>query len=267
MADTSAPRTGGTPADRGDDTRPPRTGGILAPLTGGTPLVRQDRASTTRPERVTSALVLGLGRYGEALSRELRTLGIDVFAVDMDDARVNALADVLSRVVRADFTRVELLDQIGLEDFDRVIVATSTPIETNILAVSQLLHRGVENLWVKAANDQHELILQQLGVHHIVHPSRDMGYRSAHRLISYADDWMSLGAGAAAITMELPELLIERSTADERIEKRFHVTVVARLRHGAHAWQDVDHTTIFTAKDRILVVGEEKTVQHFAQLD
>ncbi|CAM4030085.1 TrkA family potassium uptake protein [Helcobacillus massiliensis] len=224
------------------------------------------KAPRTDSIRISTALVLGLGRYGEAVCRELKALGVSVLAVDQAPARVDALSDTLSRVIVGDFTNPELLEQVGADDFDLVVVATSGDLGANILVTSHLLQMATGQLWVKAATDQHEVILQQLGVEHIVHPARDMGRRSAHRMVSLARDWMSLGAGAAAVTMAAPDMLLERSAPEARLEKTYGVTVVARLPLNSDRWENVTHTSTFAARDTILVMGSERDLERFATL-
>ena len=56
-----------------------------------------------------SVAVIGLGRFGTSLALELMDSGTDVLGVDADEAVVQALNGALTQVVRADSTRMDVL--------------------------------------------------------------------------------------------------------------------------------------------------------------
>ena len=58
-------------------------------------------------------LVLGMGRFGIALARELARSGVEVLAVDDSEERVQRYAGMLSNIVRADATDLKALEEIG----------------------------------------------------------------------------------------------------------------------------------------------------------
>ena len=78
--------------------------------------------------------VLGLGRFGQAVARELTRIGHDVLAVDADAAIVQGIADDVTHAVRADITDRDALEQLGLAQFDAAIIAASSKLEVSILA-------------------------------------------------------------------------------------------------------------------------------------
>ncbi|MFX7824998.1 NAD-binding protein, partial [Acinetobacter baumannii] len=63
---------------------------------------------------------------------------------------------------------------------DRVVVGIGTDIQASILTTSLLKRMGVRSIWAKAISEQHGLILEQLGIEHVVYPEADMGRRVAH---------------------------------------------------------------------------------------
>src|SRR5688572_14438306 len=124
--------------------------------------------------------VLGLGRFGSALARELARLGHDVLAVDSDERRVEELAAEVTHAAQADITDQEALQDLGLADFDTVIVAVSGQLEVSVLTTALLKRLGVRRIVSKAATDLHGSILQEVGAHRVVFPERDTGVRLAH---------------------------------------------------------------------------------------
>jgi trk system potassium uptake protein TrkA len=128
--------------------------------------------------------VIGLGRFGGSICRALSQQGMEVLAVDINEDRVNEFTSIATHAVIADSTDESVLKNLGLRNFDHVIVAIGDNQQASILTTLMLKELGVPNITVKAQNDYHEKVLSKIGADRIVHPERDMGERIAHNIIS-----------------------------------------------------------------------------------
>jgi trk system potassium uptake protein TrkA len=221
-----------------------------------------------RPRRLAEAdsvAVIGLGRFGSSLALELMSEGTEVLGVDISEELVQEHNGLLTQVVRADATRKEVMQQLAIEDFDRVVVAIGSDIKASILTASLLLQMDSPQIWAKAVDDQHGLILQQLGVPHVVHPEKDMGRRVAHLVRSAAADYLEIDNGYAMIKRLAPTILHEVPLGQSDVRSTHHVTICA-YRSGEDEWRNVEALTQLRAGDTILVVGPTRRVEAFAQL-
>ncbi|MDE3077566.1 MAG: TrkA family potassium uptake protein [Chloroflexota bacterium] len=125
-------------------------------------------------------LVIGLGRFGAALARELERLGHEVLAVDKDAARVEELGPQVTHAVCADATQLPVLEQLGAKDFDAAIVAMGTDERSSILITVLLKKCGVKSVIARAFDDLHAEILEKVGATRVVDPDRETGARVAH---------------------------------------------------------------------------------------
>ena len=88
-------------------------------------------ASTAR-----RVIVVGLGIFGSNIVRELYENGFDVIAVDKDKEAVHRLKDFAAKAIVADGTDNDVMDHIGVQEDDVVIIsfgedlAASTLIDT-----------------------------------------------------------------------------------------------------------------------------------------
>ena len=128
----------------------------------------------------TRVVVIGLGRFGASLGRELCGHGSEVLGLDTDAHRVQRYADELTHTAIVDSTDVDALAQLGVPDFGHAVVAIGSDLESSILTTSLLSDFGIENIWAKATSRQHGKILERVGAHHVVLPEHDMGERVAH---------------------------------------------------------------------------------------
>ncbi|HWI32220.1 MAG TPA: TrkA family potassium uptake protein [Microbacterium sp.] len=221
--------------------------------------------SSRRIAEADSVAVIGLGRFGSSLALELMAGGTEVLGVDVDEELVQALNGELTQVVRADSTREEALRQLAIDEFDRVVVAIGDDISASILTCSVLIGMKIPIIWAKAVDDRHGLILEQLGVHHVIYPEKDMGRKVAHLVRGAALDYIEVDRGYALVKAAAPEVLLDKRLGDTGLRSAYGVTIAA-FKRDAGSWRNADADTILHAGDTILVVGPTADAENFAQL-
>ena len=88
--------------------------------------------------------VLGLGRYGAAVAKELVKNGTDVIAVDNNEQIVQDVSSYLPICKCADVTDPEVISELGISNADVVIVAMASNLEESILAITLCKEKGVK---------------------------------------------------------------------------------------------------------------------------
>ncbi|MFG6445732.1 potassium channel family protein [Microbacterium sp. P06] len=222
-------------------------------------------STSRRIAEADSVAVIGLGRFGSSLALELMTGGTEVLGIDLDEELVQSMNGRLTQVVRADSTKREVLQQLALDEFDRVVVAIGSNVSASILTASVLLNMKVPVIWAKAVNDQHGLILEQLGIHHVVYPEKDMGRRVAHLVRGAALDFIEVAPGYAVVKAPVPSSVQSIPLGQTGLRKTHGVTVAA-FQHGEDPWMNADNATVLHEGDTILVVGRTADAESFAQL-
>jgi len=221
--------------------------------------------TTRRIAEADSVAVIGLGRFGRALALELVGSGTEVLGIDLDEDLVQSMNTELTQVVRADSTRQEVLQQLAINEFDRVVVAIGGDISASILTCSVLLNMEIPVIWAKAVDDRHGLILEQLGVHHVIYPEKDMGRRVAHLVRGAALDFIEVAPGYALVKAPVPSSIQGIALGETGLRKKYGVTIAA-YHHEGGSWTNADNTTVLRSGDTILVVGPTKDAEGFAQL-
>ncbi|WP_407637532.1 potassium channel family protein [Cohnella kolymensis] len=82
--------------------------------------------------KLNQFVIIGLGRFGSSLGRELVELGYEVLGVDRDEEKVEEMSGVLTHAVVADATEEEVLRSIGARNFDCGVVAIGDDIQASI---------------------------------------------------------------------------------------------------------------------------------------
>ena len=99
--------------------------------------------SSRRIAEADSVAVIGLGRFGSALALELMAAGTEVLGIDTDEDLVQSHNGELTQVVRADATKEEVLRQLAVDEFDRVVIAIGQDLKASILTASLLIQLKV----------------------------------------------------------------------------------------------------------------------------
>ena len=126
--------------------------------------------------------VLGLGRFGQRVARDLQLKGIDVLAIDKDPNRVRESAALLQHVMVADVSDRAALIELSVPESESVIVAVGGDIQTNLLTTVLLKTLGAKNVVARARDELHGNALRQLGADRVVFPELDTAERLAHSL-------------------------------------------------------------------------------------
>lgn len=212
----------------------------------------------------TSVAVIGLGRFGTALALELMEHGTEVLGIDERADAVQALNGRLTGVVAGDATDPELIEQLGLAEFDRVVVAIGSDVTASILTTSQLVRIGVKQVWAKAIDERHALILDQLGVTHVVRPEADMGRRMAHMVRGSLEDFLEIEPGYAAVRLEVPADYAGVPLRELGLQLKHGIGIGAVKRDDQ--WMLANAETRLASGDIALVHGLTRKVEAFASL-
>ena len=131
-----------------------------------------------------SYAVIGLGRYGKAVARELLQNGAEVLAIDMDPEVVNAVAQSIPHCKCADVTNPASIKQLGIADMDAAIIAMASNLEASVMATMLCKEAGVKHVVVKCASPLHQRMLLKIGADQVTFPEHESGVRLAKNLVS-----------------------------------------------------------------------------------
>ena len=229
-------------------------------------LFRRDKDPTARRlAEIDSVVVIGLGRFGRALALELMDADTEVLGIDVDDHIVQEMSTQLTHAVRADSTSEEALRQLGVQEFDRAVVAIGTNIEASLLTASLLKNMGIGNIWAKAISEAHGRILDQLGVSHVVFPETEMGRRVAHLVRGRMLDFIQFERDFAMVKAVPPQTLLDQPLSTTGVRREHGVTIVGVKKPGG-SFTHATGETVLTEGDMVIASGKPRAVEKFSEL-
>ena len=199
--------------------------------------------------------VFGLGRYGRAVAEELVKNGVDVIAVDSDEAKVNAAATVIPVCKCADVTDAEVIKQLGISNVDVVILAMANNLESAIMATVLCKDAGVNKIIAKCGNEMHRKILLRVGADKVVFPENESGIRLAKNLLSSGFiDVIELSKDVSMVEMGVRDEWVGKSLIELNLRKKHSMNVVA-IAEGEQVIVNIDPATPLKSEMRLVVVA------------
>ena len=172
--------------------------------------------------------ILGLGRYGRAVGKELVENGAEVLAVDMDEDIVNMASADIPFCKCADFTDAEVLEQLGIGNIDVVIVATASNLEASVMATMLCKEAGVPMVIAKCADEMQQKILSKVGADRVVFPESESGTRLAKNLLSSGFmDIIDLSDNVSMVELEVRDEWVGKNLLELNLRKKYTINVVA----------------------------------------
>ena len=211
-----------------------------------------------------TVLVVGLGLFGSATARELTEMNVPVIAITNDHAQVVHYADQFTHVIEMDPSDREALDQIGIREIRKAIVALSM-VELSIMTVLALSEAGVAEIWARAATREHGAILERIGAHHVIYSEKSTGRRVAHAAAGYMIDYFEFEDGFAIARTKAPQLTWNKPLRETMVRTTNKVTIVGVKRKGQDFVYAVPETVIHE-DDELIVSGRTAQVDAFCRL-
>ena len=180
-----------------------------------------------------SAIILGLGRFGERVATKLFEDGLEVMAVDKDYDLVQNISGKVTSAVQCDISNDKALEELGMGNFDVAVIATGESLEASMAATLFAKDHNVEKIIAKATSTNHARILKKIGADQIIFPEIDMGEKLARSIAGsnllqffhFSDDY-------SMIELKAYDELVGKSLKEIDFRKKYKMMVIAYKRDG-----------------------------------
>lgn len=215
-------------------------------------------------------VIVGLGKFGSSVAQTLFEKGHEVVALDIDEARVDAMGPNVTRAVVGDARELEMLERVGAGNADAGVVSTGEDMSASILATLGLQDIGVEEIHVKVISDSHIRIMEKLGVDGTILPERDSARNLATRIARGRDvrKYVHLGEEFSIQEMDVPESWQGHTLRELDLHRKFRISVIARHETMSDTLDSPpDPDMELKATDTLLVAGRDEKLRRVAEID
>nr|WP_289063325.1 TrkA family potassium uptake protein [uncultured Anaerostipes sp.] len=210
-------------------------------------------------KEATTYGVIGLGRFGFALTEELAESGAEIMVLDRDEDKIRKIRELTENALVVNSLDKEVLLDTGIQNCDVVIVCIGTHMESSILTTLNLVGMGIPRVISKATSPEHGEILKRLGAE-VVYPEQDMAIRLANCLESSGViDFIKLSEKINISKLTVPEALLGKSVQEVDFRARFGLNIIA-IENNNEVMEYVNPDYVFREEDVLIISGSSEGI-------
>jgi len=208
-------------------------------------------------------LVIGLGRFGISVARTLTEDGHTVVGIDQSENRIQRVSEEITDVIKCDATDSDILDSIGIPDFEAVIVCIGEKyIQNSTLVTLILKEKGAKKIIAKAGTKTQGRVLSKVGADIIVFPEKDMGERVAKSLTSSnVLDFLEVSPEVSIVEMTTPNVMVGKTLVELNLRNKYGVTIISIKNNENEIKTPPDINYHFKKDDILTLIGGNKKLK------
>ena len=213
-----------------------------------------------------SYVVIGLGRFGMTLARQLCALGGQVLAIDVHSDLVQQVANDVTHAVVGDAQDKEVLRALGVRDFDCAIIAIGGNLAASVLTTMNLKELEVPYIICKAHDETHRRVLEKLGVDRVIIPEQENAQRLARSLNSHnVLDYIELSEEYGILEVPTPKAWVGKTLKELNVRAKLGVNIIA-VESGKTTNVSPSADYRIQAGDVLVVLGENYALEAVQKL-
>jgi trk system potassium uptake protein TrkA len=208
-------------------------------------------------------LIIGLGRFGASVATTLAGSGHSVVGIDQSEERVQRVSEEITDVIKCDATDADILESMGISDYEAVIVCIGEKyIQNSILVTLLLKEKGAKKIIAKAGTKTQGRVLSKVGADIIVYPEKDMGERVARNLISTnIIDFLEVSPDISIIEIPTPKSMVGKNLIDLNLRNKYGVTIISIKNSKNEIISPPDVKYKFQKDDVLTLIGENRLLK------
>lgn len=206
-------------------------------------------------------VVIGCGRFGSSVVKTLFEAGYNVLAIDKDPDTVQEISNFSTHAVQVDATDENSLISLGIRNFDVVVVAIGSDVQSSILITLMVKEMGVKYVVAKALDPLQGKVLMKIGTDRIIYPERDMGVRVAQNLMSSNIlDNIDLVSDYSVMEIVVLNEWIGKSLKELDLKRKYKISVLI-IKSSNSINASPESTDILWKDDILIVLGNKEMLK------
>lgn len=207
-------------------------------------------------------LIIGLGKFGMSVAQQLSKHDCEIMAIDNSYESVDAVAQYVTKAVRVDAVDVNALKEIGVNNFDVVILGIGENIEASIMIALMLKELGAKYIIAKSRDDMHTRVLTMIGVDKIVQPEKDSAIRLVRGLVhKNLVERMEFSKDYSIVEVSASEKWIGKKLNELALRQRHNLNVICikKTNEDKTIFPTADYE--ISENDNLMVIAPNKEIE------
>ncbi len=209
--------------------------------------------------------VIGLGKFGMTVVKQLSNYNCDVLAVDSDEALIEEAMPFVTKAVQINAIEANSLEACGIKNFDIAIIGIGDNIESSLMIALTLKDLGIPKIIAKARDEKHAKLLEMIGVTKIVQPEIDSALKLVGSITTkYVVDKVELGKDFSMLEITAPKEWISKSFGDLALRQKYSLNVVCVKRDNQVVFPTANTTVM--ENDNLMIMAHNKDLENLSKL-
>jgi trk system potassium uptake protein TrkA len=208
-------------------------------------------------------VVVGLGIFGFNIAKDLFESGFEVIAIDKNKDIIQKIRDHSTKAILADGTDKDVMESIGIQEDDIVIISFGEDLAASALITLHLKELKVKQIIVKAPNEDHKHVLEKVGATEVIIPEKEMATKVARSLITpNVLDYIPISGEYTICEMAPPPNFYGKTIGDLHLRTKYHIEVIAVKEVLSDQVKMVPRADyVVKDTDVLVVIGKEQDIQ------
>ncbi|MGN1097918.1 MAG: potassium channel family protein, partial [Clostridia bacterium] len=202
-----------------------------------------------------SILIIGMGKLGYHLAINMQELGNDVMVADYDEKLIEGLSGKFTDAIIGDCTNEDVLESIGVKQFDMCFVTIGENFQSSLEITSLLKEHGAKYVISKANSKIQSKFLLRNGADEVIYPEYQTAQRLARRCsMNNVFDCIELTDEYSIYEIPAPSEWAGKTIASINVRSKYGINILA-LKGGGKLNPMPGPEYVFKRGDHMIVMG------------
>ena len=172
-------------------------------------------------------LIIGIGRFGYHIAKELNKFNTQILAIDVDEISLQKVSEYVSKTIIGDASDLEFLKTIGVNNFDNCIVTISDNFQASLETVLNLKELGAKRITARASKESQNSLLKKIGADLVVYPEKQLAkWTALHIGTDSIYDYMELDNNYCIYEVSVPKIWDGKTLAELDLRKQYKINII-----------------------------------------
>lgn len=210
-----------------------------------------------------SILIIGMGRFGNHLCRKMLELKNQVMIIDTVEEKLSSMMPFVTSAKIGDCTNVDVLESIGVNNFDICFVCIGTNFQSSLEITSLLKEHGAKYVVSKATRDIQAKFLLRNGADEVIYPDRDIAEKMAMRYSAdHVFDYIELNDEFSVYEIPVLDKWIGKTIREVDFRARYKVSILGTKKESDEMQLMPGADYVFNREEHLMVIGKKEDVNN-----
>ena len=174
-----------------------------------------------------SFLIIGMGEFGKHICRKLIELDNDIMIVDQREEQLRDFFTDVSAARIGDCTNPDVLDALGIKNFDVIIVAIKENFQNSLEITNLAKEKGAKWVISLASREIQAKFLLKNGADEVVYPERDAAHSIAVKAsANHVFEYIELDGDYSIYELPIIKEWVGHSIKDLNVSSRYNINIM-----------------------------------------